>query len=81
MEFTEQERAENRERIVAALQATKRWGVEDLIAYMDESGFFEAPCSTQYHLSCEGGLAKHSLNVTDTLITFARNLCIKDCPE
>lgn len=67
MEFTEQERAENRERIVAALRATERRGVEDLIAYMDESGFFEAPCSTQYHLSCEGGLAQHSINVLNTI--------------
>jgi 23S rRNA maturation-related 3'-5' exoribonuclease YhaM len=30
---------------------------------MDNNGFFTAPCSGQYHLCKEGGLAEHSLNV------------------
>lgn len=81
MEIDELERSENRERIIAFLRQTERRGIEDLITYMDESGFFEAPCSTQYHLSCEGGLAKHSLNVADTLVSLARHLCMSECPE
>lgn len=49
--------------IIEVLQNTKREGIDKLIAYMEENGFFVAPCSSEYHLCCEGGLAKHSLNV------------------
>lgn len=42
---------------------TKREGMEDLLAYMDEGKFYEAPCSGQHHLSRPGGLLDHSLNV------------------
>lgn len=47
------------------LLSTKREGIENLIKHMEEQGFFKAPCSTQYHLSKEGGLAEHSLNVLE----------------
>lgn len=49
--------------IIELLQSTKRPGMEDLIEWMDENGFFTAPCSSQYHLAKEGGLAEHSYNV------------------
>lgn len=47
------------------LLSTKREGIEDLFNYMEEYGFFEAPCSSKYHLCCEGGLAKHTRNVME----------------
>jgi hypothetical protein len=34
---------------------------------LEESDFFKAPCSTEFHLAVEGGLAEHSLNVYDLL--------------
>lgn len=40
-----------------------REGMEDLILYLRNSGFYEAPCSTQFHLSEAGGLLQHSINV------------------
>ena len=46
-----------------ALLATKRQGINDLIQVMEAGGFFTAPCSGQHHLSEDGGLLKHSLNV------------------
>lgn len=49
--------------IEALLRHTQREGIENLIKYMNDNGFYEAPCSSQYHLSHEGGLAEHSLNV------------------
>ncbi len=52
-----------REEIVTLLMSTNREGIENLIKYMDESDFFTAPCSTQYHNAFDGGLAEHSLNV------------------
>ncbi|MDF2805010.1 MAG: superfamily hydrolase [Anaerocolumna sp.] len=45
------------------LIGTDRDGMITLLDYMKENGFFTAPCSGQYHLSKEGGLAEHSLNV------------------
>lgn len=49
--------------LVHVLKSTKREGIEDLILYMDDCGFFNSPCSSKFHLSCEGGLAKHTRNV------------------
>jgi 23S rRNA maturation-related 3'-5' exoribonuclease YhaM len=52
------------DKIIELLRLTGRPGIENLINYMmNESDFFTAPCSTQYHLCKEGGLAEHSLNV------------------
>lgn len=34
---------------------------EIVIKYMEENNYFEDPASTRYHLSCKGGLARHSL--------------------
>lgn len=52
-------------KIKELLLSTGRSGMKSLIEYMDENGFFEAPCSGQYHLAKEGGLAEHSLNVLE----------------
>jgi len=52
-----------KQQILSLLRSTQRPGIENLIKYMEESDFFTAPCSTQYHLCKEGGLAEHSLNV------------------
>lgn len=45
------------------LSADKGSGMKQLVDHMNEQGFFTAPCSGKYHLSEEGGLAQHSLNV------------------
>lgn len=53
----------------------RNWGsVDDLIEELEEGGFFEAPCSTQYHLSKEGGLLEHSLNVEKIAVSLAESL-------
>ncbi|HHX49572.1 MAG TPA: HD domain-containing protein [Clostridiales bacterium] len=42
----------------------KRPGMDKLVDYLvNKSDFFIAPASTRFHLSEEGGLARHSLNV------------------
>lgn len=56
-----------KETIIELLSSTGREGMERLIGYMEENGFFEAPCSTRYHLAKNGGLAEHSLNVYQAL--------------
>ena len=45
------------------LLKTNREGMPDLIEYLMENDFHEAPCSGSYHLAKKGGLLEHSLNV------------------
>lgn len=49
------------------LGKVNRPGMDKLLAYIRQSDFYTAPASTKYHLSCEGGLLQHSLNVLDAL--------------
>ena len=52
--------------------ASEREGFAKLLNYIRKSDFYTAPASTKYHLSCEGGLLQHSLNVYDCLMGKAR---------
>lgn len=52
--------------IEESLRKTGRGGIEDLIDFMDEIGFFQAPASGGNHSSGGGGLAEHSANVMFT---------------
>ena len=52
-----------KDKITNILLSTQRKGIEDLLRWMDENGFFVAPCSSKYHLAQAGGLAKHTFNV------------------
>jgi len=54
---------DNKKFVVDRLLATKREGMEGLIQYMEEIGFFNAPCSGGNHLCCEFGLVHHTRNV------------------
>lgn len=45
------------------LLKTEREGMAELLDYLVDNGFLEAPCSTRYHLAHEGGLLEHSVNV------------------
>lgn len=60
------ETLDNKKYVVNALMSTKRTGMEDLIDYMTECGFFEAPCSSQFHLATKFGLVHHTRNVMET---------------
>lgn len=61
-------------KIIELLMSTEREGITDLIKHMEDNGFFEAPCSSQYHLCEVGGLAAHSLNVYDTMFDMICNV-------
>lgn len=50
-----------------------REGMDHLMNYVRTSDFFTAPASTRFHLSCEGGLLQHSLNVYDCLAAKKNN--------
>lgn len=46
-----------------ATNPNEKENMDKLIDYMEDGGFFEAPCSGANHLAVHGGLARHSLNV------------------
>ena len=52
----------NKKEFIELLRSTGRDGVEDVIAGLEEMGFFTAPASANHHLNTEGGLLLHSLN-------------------
>lgn len=58
-----EETPDHAEIVKQSLLKTKREGIEDLIQFMEDVGFFTAPCSGGNHLCKEGGLAEHSVNV------------------
>lgn len=68
----------NRNTIIDLLNRVSRPGVDALVDCMDASGFFEAPCSTKYHLCVTGGLAQHSLNVYRAMKHLADSFCTED---
>lgn len=67
-----------KEKILTLLRSTERDGIEDLIEYMEKSGFFEAPASTKFHGATEGALAVHSLNVCNTALEIAETVAGKE---
>lgn len=67
MELSEQQIADNRERIISLLTSTGRQGVDEVVKYMDANGFFVVPSSRSRHHNWRGGLAQHALGVYDRL--------------
>lgn len=67
MELTKTEIENNMEAFITrATEYIHRPGLAEFLLYLEtDTDFFYAPCSTRFHLSCEGGLVEHSLNVHD----------------
>jgi len=77
---------DNIKRFEELMGKVNREGVNELMMYIkSKTDFYTAPASTQYHLSCEGGLLQHSLNVYDCLIAKKENpvwkVIIESIPE
>ena len=57
----------------------KREGADRLLDYLtSKSDFFTSPASTVFHLSCEGGLCEHSLNVYRCLCDYLDRPRVKE---
>ena len=69
-----------KEQFVKTLSSTGRKGIEQVVAKLGELGFFEAPASSRFHLSCKGGLLEHSLNVYEAAMML-REQAVKARPE
>lgn len=66
---------ERKERIENLLMPIRREGMDKLLAWMEENGFYQMPCSGGNHLAKEGGLAEHSLNVLGIMQDMSFLLC------
>lgn len=64
--------------ISIARENISRPGIDRLLAYLDSTDFFTAPCSTKFHLNVKGGLCEHSLNVYKALLDLYSAYLIKD---
>ena len=65
---------QNAKRFENLMAKVKRPGVQELLNYLhNETDFFTAPASTNFHLACPGGLVQHSLNVYDCLVAKLAN--------
>lgn len=63
---------DNKQCFINKIKSITRQGahIDALVALLEDSDFFTAPASTQYHNAFEGGLAAHSLNVYNNLIAL-----------
>ncbi len=72
---------DNKERFIEIFkEKITREGADKLLEYLlsDKCDFFKAPASTRYHLSVEGGLLQHSLNVYDCLVDYLERKRVKE---
>lgn len=53
-----------------------REGIEKVLAYLENSDFFTAPSSTNFHLNEEGGLCRHSINVFETACKLYEHIAL-----
>lgn len=60
---------------ITLLRDTEREGMEDLLTWLEnETDFYSAPASSQFHGAFEGGLLNHSLAVYKYLKNFTKAL-------
>lgn len=50
----------------------KRSGADKLLAWLESTDFFDAPASTRFHGSYEGGLCEHSVNVWEEMVRLTK---------
>lgn len=73
--------AANKTAIIDLLNRVKRDGIDKLIKWLEESDYFYAPASRQYHGAYPGGLAEHSLNVFRELKRLSKAYPEIECTE
>lgn len=59
--------------------STNRPGMENLVSWMVDNNYFTAPCSGAHHLSKDGGLAEHSMNVYELMKSMYEETLGNDC--
>ena len=71
----------HKEKFLKAVEHIKRDGSDNLMTWLqNETDFFSAPASTNFHGNYEGGLVEHTVNVLEFALTNF-NFLIKRRPE
>ena len=60
----------SKEQFIEILSGTGRKGIDQVLAKLEETGFYEAPASTRFHGCYPGGLLEHSLCVYDEAVVI-----------
>lgn len=70
--LTNEQITQNRQEFISLIKQVNIPGadIEGLLNWLDNSDFYYAPASTQYHNNFEGGLCEHSLNVYKQLVNL-----------
>ena len=71
---------EKKAKFIEMLKSTGREGIDKIIEVIEGLGFFTAPASSKFHLSYDGGLLEHSLNVCEMALEL-REVVIKKNPD
>ena len=66
--------ATQREEIIALLKSTERDGIDEVLRYLDDSGFYYRASSPNKHHNWPGGLAEHSLGTCKLALQRAGDL-------
>ena len=61
-----------RNEIISLLQSTQREGIDNVIQYLDDRGFFYRASSSNRHHNVPGGLAEHSLGACKLALRAAQ---------
>ena len=61
--LAETEKNANKERIIILLKGVSREGIDNVLRYLEDSGFYDCPSSVCRHHNWRGGLAEHCLGV------------------
>ena len=77
--LTEEQLAEVKQEYIDIIKSLKRkdCDIDGFLAYLEDTDFFTAPASTQYHCSFSGGLCLHSINVYKIMLGMTNRLARK----
>lgn len=67
-----------KEKFVEMAKGITRPGIDEMMAWLEETDFYDAPASTKFHGSVPGGLCAHSITVAKRLLELADSM-LPDC--
>lgn len=60
-----------KEKFIEMAKNITRPGIDEMMAWLETTDFYEAPASTKFHGSQAGGLCAHSITVAKRLVELA----------
>lgn len=64
-----------KEKFIEMAKNITRPGIEEMMAWLETTDFYEAPASTKFHGSQAGGLCAHSITVAKRLVSLQTSMC------